>query len=142
MFMITIAFRHDDEELIDIADLEKVASGIICRMKENPAKYYRTIEKYSKPMTQLEAGIHLNVTNCEMSLPSLVACFDTTESEATHRIVRARMIAKNFIKMDFLCEEGTPFRVNSNACQDTGILKSFRNVMPSLHSRTINTQPP
>ena len=135
MFLITIAIRHEEYALDNIQYFEKLASAIITNMKTDRTRFYRKIEAFVRPMNQLEAGLHLNISNCKFDEKSLDEVFNVGVGSDKYKVSRIRFIARNFIKMDFICNNCLPFRINTDDQQNDNILNALRTVM--THPRTI-----
>ena len=127
--MITIALRHENQVLDDVQGLEKIASVIIENMKKDHINFFAKIKSYVRPMNQLEAGLHLNISDCRADTDSLMKIFGSNTDSTKHKVSRIRFIARNFVKLDFICENCLPFRVNSDDHQDSKIIFAFRSVM-------------
>ena len=128
MFHVTIAFRCNDKNLTDKKGLEFLAKCIIYNMTNNWTKYYKKIERMVRPMGQLEAGFHLNLDEHGTDLDILSNIFEVSKEMEEAKCVRVRIIAKNFWKFDFICNEALPFRVNAEKVQalPTALLAAFR----------------
>ena len=117
MFQVTIAFRCEDGKFYDRASLITIARGIIDNMRKDPVKYYEVIGRYVRPMTQREAGLHLNIDDCGTNISILSEIFGKSEKDNDARYYRTRIIAVNFWKLDFICKEALPFRICSENAQ-------------------------
>ena len=125
MFLITVAFRHDTLKLQDEGVLISIAEAAIGNMIKNPLTYYKSVEEFIKPMSQLEAGLHFNISTIDTDCQSLKNALIYEETSNTATVVRIRRIANNFVKIDFACESCIPFRVNSQAHQDHFIINNL-----------------
>ena len=129
MFLITISFRHEEKDLFEIEKLEVIADGVIEGMKKCQPGYYKRIEKFIKPMNQLEAGLHISLSNLSLDYDLLKNLFCEGKETGKYKVVRARFIAKNFVKLDFICDDCLPFRVNSDTSQELQLFKAYRTVI-------------
>ena len=118
MFQVTISFRCNDEKLRDEKGMIIIAGSIIYNMRSNLSNFYRKIEEFVRPMTQREAGLHLNLDKCGTDLEELASIFGTDENCHKDTCTRIRYIADNFWKLDFICINASPFRICSETSQD------------------------
>ena len=129
MFQITIAFRCENGKFCDKDGLVAIAEGVIYNMRKNPMGYYKAVKEYVRPMTQREAGLHFNIDNCGTDTSKLKSIFLITKKIDDGFCYRIRFIAENFWKLDFVCRDAFPFRINSDMDQlePDGMMKYKRH---------------